>query len=149
MIAMVLKILAFSHFLWGILWWFVITFHCSWVIISFHRRRIYARKCSATNSFQMDNNSQKVKGYGTHRAISQTFYSMLTNGKDVKVGERLLLFWVDNRIRSYAEDLLVNFFTRLLFLFRYKRGGALFLLCTLFLPCLYLMISAQKHLKRG
>ena len=101
---MVLKILAFSHFLWGILWWFVITFHSSWVIISSYRRRIYARKRSATNSFQMDKNSQKAKGYGTHRAISQTFYSMLTDGKDVKVGERLMLFWVDNRIRSYAED---------------------------------------------
>jgi len=40
----------------------------------------------------MDKNSQKAKGYGTHRAISQTFYSMLTDGKDVKVGERLMLF---------------------------------------------------------
>ena len=111
MIAVVLKMLIFSLF-WGILWWFVITFHCSWVIISFHRRRIYARKCSATNSFQMDNNSQKVKGYGTHRAISQTFYSMLTDARDVKVGERLTLFWVDNRIRSYAEDFLVNLYPK-------------------------------------
>ena len=34
----------------------------------------------------MDNNSQKSKGYGAHRAISQTFYSMLTDARDVKVG---------------------------------------------------------------
>ena len=60
----------------------------------------------------MDKNSQKAKGYGMYRAITQTFYSMLTDGKDVKVGERLMLFCVDNRIRSYAEDLLVNLSTR-------------------------------------
>ena len=40
----------------------------------------------------MDKNSQKGKGYGMYRAITQTFYSMLTDGKDVKVGERLMLF---------------------------------------------------------
>ena len=40
----------------------------------------------------MDKNSQKAKGYGTHRAISQAFYSMLTDARDVKVGERLMLF---------------------------------------------------------
>ena len=40
----------------------------------------------------MDKNSQKAKGYGMYRAITQTFYSMLTDGKDVKVGERLMLF---------------------------------------------------------
>ena len=52
----------------------------------------YARKRSSTGSFYIIENAQRAKGHGAHRAISQTFYSMLTNGKDVKVGERLLLF---------------------------------------------------------
>jgi len=79
----------------------------------------YARKRSSTGSFYIIENAQRAKGHGAHRTISQTFYSMLTDARDVKVGERLTLFWVDNRIRSYAEDLLVNLFTRLLSSFIY------------------------------
>lgn len=86
------KMLVFSHSLRDILCRIVITFLSVLIIISSCRKQSHARKHSSTGSFYIIENAQRAKGHGAHRTISQTFYSMLTDARDVKVGERLTLF---------------------------------------------------------